>query len=262
MKQEEIIPILSQNHPTISNETSEAPPLSLDVGCSTPLSVSASHFFSVWGFLLFENSYSLIKMPLLKPLILGFKRKISGVVTQELFVLTKLKFQWAHLSIFWDRMAEMKKKISQNLVIWILFPSDEQLWLQKELVKATQQPQHPWKQEQRTVTTLDIFTVAQKVNLLLVYDSLWLNSTLNFFLRRTETTQRSYWQDVAICGYTLATPTILNPHKCTIQKSPRASGEPGDRNQISKAKNPLHPTIKNNQTNFYQTRALDWDKLL
>lgn len=127
MKQDEIIPILSQNHPTISNETSEAPPLSLDVGCSTPLSVSASHFFSVWGFLLFENSYSLIKMPLLKPLILGFKRKISGVVTQELFVLTKLKFQWAHLSIFWDRMAEMKKKISQNLVIWILFPSDEQL---------------------------------------------------------------------------------------------------------------------------------------
>lgn len=45
MKQDEIIPILSQNHPTISNETSEAPPLSLDVGCSTPLSVSASHFF-------------------------------------------------------------------------------------------------------------------------------------------------------------------------------------------------------------------------
>lgn len=69
-------------------------------------------FFSVWGFLLsFQNSYSLIKMPLLKPLILGFKRKISGVVTQELFVLTKLKFQWAHLSIFWDRMAEMKKNL-------------------------------------------------------------------------------------------------------------------------------------------------------
>lgn len=55
-------------------------------------------------------------MPLLKPLILGFKRKISGVVTQKLFILTKLKFQWAHLSIFWDRMAEMNE-IVQNLVI-------------------------------------------------------------------------------------------------------------------------------------------------
>lgn len=45
-------------------------------------------------------------------------------------------------------------------------------------------------------------------------------------------------------------------------ESPRALGETGDRNQIPKAKNPLHPTIKTNQTNFNQTRALDWDKLL
>lgn len=33
MKQDAFIPVLSQNHPTISTEASEAPPLSLDVGC-------------------------------------------------------------------------------------------------------------------------------------------------------------------------------------------------------------------------------------
>lgn len=74
-------------------------------------------------------------------------------------------------------------------------------------------------------------------------------------LQKLLTGRHIFWLHTCHTGY-FKSSQVYQP------KSPRASGEPGDRNQIPKEENPLHPTLKTNQTNFYQTRALDWDKLL